>query len=180
MATAPIIKWYDVNHASEIVAPFDFGVVDAGDWGPAFTFNIWNNRGGATDVSKMEDCHITTRDMDGGTGDKQGKIVEVVRDDWFHAQVDTLAESDLQADTSKIGRSGNKPIGTTEPTVKNNAGATITPVIPSAKEILGINNNGNQVDSGGNFVTVTLRAQVPLAASAGKQNFKIRVSYRFV
>lgn len=179
MAT-PIIKWYDVLHANEIVAPFDFGVIDAGDTSPVYTFNIWNNRGMATDVSKMEDCTITTRDMSGGTGDTVGSIVEVVRDNWFHAQVDSLGETDIDQPTSAIGKAYSKPIGTTGSTKKNNAGAPITPVTPATQEILGINNNGNPADSAGNYVTVSLQADVPLSASAGRQDFKLRVSYRYV
>lgn len=180
MATAPFIKWYDVTHANEILAPFDFGVIDAGDLGPIYTFNIWNNRGGATDVSKMEDCTITTRDMSGGLGDTVGKIVEVVKDNWFHAQVDSLGEADIDQPTSAIGKAYSKPVGTTGSTSKNNAGAPVTPLTPKTQEILGVNNNGVPADSAGNYITVSLQADVPLTASAGKQDFKIRISYRYV
>lgn len=179
--TQPVISWYNSAQNQTITAPFDFKVIDAGDPTPVYTFNIWNNRNGATDASKMEDCTITTRDMDGGTGDTVGKEVEVVKNNWFHAQVDSLGETDLDDDTSKIGKSFSKPIGTTGKTTKNNAGVLYpTPFTPAAREILGVANNGNPVDAAGNYVTVSLRAFVPLEASSGRQNFKIRVSYRYV
>ncbi|TVX86088.1 hypothetical protein [Paenibacillus agilis] len=176
---APTVKWFDELHMNEITQ-FNFGVIDAGDQSQPYKFNIWNNKSGTSDASNMEECTITTRDMSGGVGDTVGKIVEVVRDKWFHAQVDSLGETDLDQPTSKIGKDASKDLGTTLSTSVNNAGAPITPITPKAKEILGINNNGNPADAGGNFVTVTLRADVPLTASAGKQDFKIRVSYRYV
>jgi len=241
--TKPIISWYDSAHSAQIKEPFDFGVIDAGDDSNVFTFNIWNNRYDAKindygDVSKMEDCTITTRDMDGGTGEKVGNIVESVRDNWFHAQVDSLGETDLSESSSAIGRSNSKVVGTTgttkhrksltattwmastsytvgqsvvpaaangfvyvcktagtsnaiAPTWSTTAGATVNDgsvawdVIainhtPKAGEILGVQNNGIAANSGGNFITVTIQAQVPLAASAGRQNMKLRLSYRYV
>ncbi|MGG3505000.1 hypothetical protein AK95_13215 [Paenibacillus sp. LC231] len=177
----PVISWMNSTHTQKITAPFDFGVIDAGDLGPKFTFNIWNNKGEATDVSKMEDCTITTRDMSGGLGNTIGNEVEVVKNNWFHAQVDTLGETDLDQPTSIIGKDAAKPIGTTGQTTKDHTGATYpTPFIPAAKEILGVNNNGDPIDAAGNYATVTLRAAVPLDAKSGKQQFKIRVSYRYV
>ncbi|GAB6930077.1 hypothetical protein JCM10914A_40600 [Paenibacillus sp. JCM 10914] len=180
MAT-PVITWMNSTHTQTITAPFDFGVIDAGDLGPAYQFNIWNNKGQTTDVSKMEDCTITTRDMSGGLGNTIGNEVEVVKNNWFHAQVDSLGETDLDQPTSIIGKDASKPIGTTGQTTKDHTGATYpTPFVPAAREILGVNNNGDRVDAAGNYATVTLRAAVPLDAKSGKQQFKIRVSYRYV
>lgn len=121
----PIISWYDSAHVSQVTTPFDFGVIDAGDESNVYTFNIWNNRNGEESVSKMEDCTITTRDMSGGLGDTTGNIVQAVRDNWFHAQVDSLGENDLSQSSSRIGADFSKPIGTTGSTThRKNTGAT--------------------------------------------------------
>jgi hypothetical protein len=178
---SPIISWYNATHTAPIQTPFNFGVIDADDLSPVFTFNIWNNKGGATDVSKMEDCTITTRDMSGGLGNTVGSEIEVVKNNWFHAQVDSLGETDLAQESSRIGKDFTKPTGTTGTTKKDNTGASYpTPIKPGAKEILGVRNNGNPIDAAGNFVTISLQADVPLEAKSGQQAFKLRKSFRFV
>lgn len=58
-------------------------------------------------------------------------------------------------------------------------------VTPGAQEILGLANNtladgSNAEDAGGNFVEITVYADVPINASAGKQEFIQRISYRYV
>lgn len=174
---SPIISWMNSTHTQQITGPFDFGTIDAGDLSPVYTFNIWNNKGGTEDVSKMEDCTITTRDMSGGLGNTVGNEVEVVKNNWFHAQVDSLGETDIADPSSAIGKDYSKPIGTTGSTTKDNTGALYpTPFTPGAKEILGVKNNGNPVDAAGNYATVSLQAAVPLDAKSGRQQFKIRVN----
>lgn len=238
----PVISWYDSTHTAQVKTPFDFGVIDAGDESNVFTFNIWNNKNGLENVSKMEDCTITTRDMAGGLGSTVGNIVQAVRDNWFHAQVDSLGETDLSDTSSAIGATASKALGTTgttkhrksigattwlastaytvgqavkpasdngyvyvcttagtsgasAPTWSTTEGGTVTDSsvvwevvkinhTPAVKEILGVANVADTPASipnaAGNFVTVTLQAVVPLAADAGRQDFKIRVSYRYV
>lgn len=56
---------------------------------------------------------------------------------------------------------------------------------PATQEILGLANNvlpdGTNADqAGGNFVKITVHAEVPVSASAGKQRLVQRVSYRYV
>lgn len=56
---------------------------------------------------------------------------------------------------------------------------------PAAQEILGLENNvaangSNALDAGGNFIKVTVFAEVPISASAGKNLLVQRVSYRYV
>lgn len=234
----PIIAWYNSTHASQVQAPFDFGVIDAGDLSQIFTFNIWNNKGGQESVSKMEDCTITTRDMSGGLGNTTGQEVQVVSGNWFHAQVDSLGETDLTDASSRIGADYSKALGTTgttkhrkslnaqawvanksytigevvrpstangfvyecttagtsgavAPTFTATEGATVNDgtVVwtaikidhkPSTKEILGVANDGSPANSAGNFTTVTLQCEVPLNADSGRQDFKLRVSYRYI
>ncbi|MFS0855126.1 hypothetical protein [Paenibacillus taichungensis] len=187
MSNKPIVTWYNATHSAEVAAPYDFNTIDADTKGPIHIFNIWNNRyvvnkgTGVEDVAKMEDCTITTRDMGNGTGDTPQYNIEVVKNNWFHAQVDSLSETDIDQDTSKIGKIASKPIGTTGKTTKKSDGSLYdTPRVPGAKEILGVSNNGTPTDAAGNYVTVSLRCAVPFDASSGKQAFKLRVSYRYV
>lgn len=52
---------------------------------------------------------------------------------------------------------------------------------PSANNIiLGGANDGTIANAGGNFAQVTLKIEVPLDATAGRQDFKLRTSYRYV
>lgn len=56
---------------------------------------------------------------------------------------------------------------------------------PNAKEILGLANDTKEDGSnahlaGGNFVQITVYAEVPMTASAGKNSLVQRVSYRYV
>ncbi|TDL67962.1 hypothetical protein E2R58_01715 [Paenibacillus amylolyticus] len=179
--TQPIITWMDATHSKEIVAPFDYGVIDADTKSEIRIFNVWNNKGGATDVSKMEDCTFTTRDMNGGTGDTVKYDIEAVKNNWFHVQVDSLGENDLDEESSRVGKDFSKPIGTTGKTTVDHSGTPYaTPLVPGAKEILGVNNNGNQQDAAGNYVTLSIQCEVPLNARSGKQEFKKRISYRYV
>ncbi|MNW28313.1 hypothetical protein D3C74_51360 [compost metagenome] len=187
MSGNPIVSWWNSTHQATIVQPYNFQTIDADTDSAHHTFNIWNNRYDAadpttkTDLAKMEDCVITTRDMDNGTGDIPGKEVEVVKNSWFHAQVDSLDETDLDLDTSKIGKIASKPIGTTGSTTKNWDGTLYpTPQKPGVQEILGVSNNGNPVDSAGNYVTVTVKCKVPFDAVSGRQQFKLSVYYRYV
>lgn len=181
MAT-PSVKWHDSLHNPfPENQRFDFGTVTADEWSEIFTFNIWNNKDGKTDLPKLEKCTITTRDDGGGEGNTPEYDVPVVADNWFHCQVDSLGETDLLDDTSKIGKIRSKNVGTTGSTTKDDTGALYpTPITPAAQEILGVKNNGQPADSAGNFATVTLRAKVPLLARSGKQEFKVRFLYQYV
>lgn len=58
-------------------------------------------------------------------------------------------------------------------------------VTPGTQEILGLANSvqadgSNAEDSGGNFAKITVYAEVPVNASAGKQLLVQRISYRYV
>lgn len=107
--TQPIISWMDATHSNEISAPFDYKVIDADSKSDIFIFNVWNNKNGASDVSKMEDCTITTRDMTGGTGDTEAHDVEVVKNNWFHVQVDSLGRQTWKKKVHELARISLNP-----------------------------------------------------------------------
>ncbi|MFJ5764238.1 hypothetical protein ACIP9C_02685 [Lysinibacillus sp. NPDC093210] len=248
MSNQPIVSWYEGTNekSKEVNYTVDYKTVDAASQSDTKIFYIWNNRGGTTDAPKMEEVTFTTRDRSGGTGDLEGKIVEAVKDNWFHVRVDSLSESrflPVGKGGNPLNPSGTKDLGTNgtttnihaataqvwsagtamtldayvQPTSNNNyiykvskagtTGATQPswPTVegnaimdgtveylaikidktPKAKEILGLanvtNDAGTNVDlAGGNFVKISVYADVPMNASAGKNQLMQRVSYRYV
>lgn len=46
--------------------------------------------------------------------------------------------------------------------------------------ILGTQNDGTMINGAGNFAKVSLKIQAPLDAKSGRQDFKVRVSFRYV
>ena len=244
MANHPIVSWYEATNelSSEVTSTVNYGTVDADSQSATKTFFIWNNRGGDTDCSKMEEVVFTTRDRMGGTGDSVGNIVEAVKDNWFHVRVDSLSESSFtpvgKGGVGTANPLGTKDLGTNGTTTNVNASTAIVwsanatlslgdyvqpttpngfiyevvsagttdgtepswvtvesnPVFdgtieyntiqidktPNAKEILGFANktldNGANADlAGGNFVQVSVYADVPVTASAGKNLLVQRV-----
>lgn len=156
MAT-PVISWSKVKADSTIedATRFDIGIVDAGSVSDATTFLIWNNKGGASDVSNMTNCTITTKDSTGGnTGD-------VVTGTWIQVKVDSANETTFS------------PIG-----------GTVTKAIKAAGAIDGVIegklNDGTVANSALNFAKVTLQASIPQTATAGNFDFITRVSYQYV
>ncbi|ALA07178.1 hypothetical protein SECTIM467_48 [Brevibacillus phage SecTim467] len=155
---APQVSWYTADNSSQ-VTQWDIGTVDAGSLSQTFSVLIWNNRGGSTAVSDMQNCVITTKDYSGGnTG-------ELVTNNWIEVKVDSLSETGFTA----IGGTLVKEIRATK---------SDTP----AGTIKGTVNDGNIAteNTTANFSKVTLRANVPPTATAGLVTFLTRVSYQFV
>lgn len=152
---APLISWMNSSNTTQITS-WAIGTIDAGSTSPDTTFLIWNNRAGATLVSDMTSCTITTKDSAGGdTG-------ELVVNKWIQVRVDTMSESTFTA----IGGISAKSI---------KAGGTA-----GAGTINGAINDGTIANAPNNFAQVTLHA-VPLAtATAGNVDFLLRVAYTYV
>lgn len=150
---APIVSWWNSTNTTQMTS-WDTGVVDAGTVGPDTQFLIWNNRGGATAVSDMTNCVITTKDISGGnTGD-------VVVERWVEVRVDKLGETTF----TPIGGTVTHPIGN---------GVT-------AQTISGAANDGTTANSNANYSSITLHWAVPSTATAGQRNWLTRVSYQYV
>lgn len=150
---APIVSWWNADNTVQQTS-WDTGVVDAGSIGPDTQFLIWNNRGGATAVSDMTNCVITTKDTAGGnTGD-------VVLEKWVEVRVDKLGETTFTA----IGGTVTHPIGN-----------GVTPGV-----ISGAANDGTVANSNANFSRVTLHWAPPSTATAGLRQWLTRVSYQYV
>ena len=129
MATQPIPSWYEGTNttSTEITSSsvVSYGQVDADTVSPNKEMFFWNNRGGQTNVSKMEDVTFTVRDRNGGTGDTVGNIVEAVRDNWFEVKCDTLNENNFvpvgKGGSGTLNPSGVHGLGTTASTTNINA-----------------------------------------------------------
>lgn len=90
----------------------------------------------------------------------------------------------------KITKGGQT--GVTQPTWNTVIGGTLTDgtieyiavkkeVTPTANNIiLGGANDGTLANAGGNFAQLTLKIAVPLDARSGRQNMKLRTSYRYI
>lgn len=150
---APIVQI--TNATGTQVNSWDVGTVDAGSVSQDFTFLIWNNKGGTTAVSNMNNCTITTKDKNGGdTG-------ELVTGKWIEVRVDSMKETSFVP----IG-------GTTTKTIQAEGNV-------GAGNISGGVNDGNPANSISNYAKVTLHANVPTTATAGTTDFLTRVAYQF-
>jgi hypothetical protein len=151
--TAPSVSWYD-RPATSALPNWSIGVVDAGTVSADMGITIWNNKGGSTALSDMQNCTITTKDAAGGnTG-------ELVLNKWVEVKVDSLSETTFSA----IGGVGTHPIQ-----AKNQAAGIISGAV----------NDGTRANAIGNYAEITVHANVPSNASAGTVNFKLRAAYQF-
>jgi len=170
---APIVSWRTQDNAS-VLANWNIGTVDAGTTSSNISFLVWNNRGGVSDVSDMQNCALTTKDSSGGnTG-------EIVLNKWVEVKVVSLGESTFTpvgGDTTKTLRTNSSTVnggGTWTPNTAPHAGAG------TSYDMLGVINDGTKANSGGNFVETSTHANVPSNAGAGSTNFKLRVAYQYI
>ena len=147
----PVISWYEDNNV-DIISKWDIGIIDAGTTSPEKTMLIWNNRGGESAISDMQDAKITTTD---GAGD----TMDVITGRWVSCRVDSIAGDGFTA------------IGGVD-------GKIINALDQSSGTIKGTENSAH-IDDTTNFAKVTLRAAPPLNAPAGKRSFRTRVSYYY-
>lgn len=171
---APIVTFWDRDTDTDISSVgWHIGQVDAGTTSEEKGVFIWNNKAGTEDVSDMQDVTITTKDGDGGNSG------ELVNDKWIEVRVDDGLDVNFYPIGVDYAHALKAPGSTT------NIDGTFTPgVAPHSSEagsvdILGVKNDGS-VDAKGNYVETTLRASVPLLATAGACNFLVRVSYKYV
>ena len=151
------------------------GTVDADGTDKAITtFLIWNNKGGSSAASDMEDCTLTVVDAaKGNTG--AGNCTELLGGGsdptrWIHARCDSAATIAF----TQVGSFAPATIESGAIAIKaNSVGSNI---------IKGDVNDGNfaTVASADNFSINTLKVNVPVSASAGAVSGYIRVAYRYV
>jgi hypothetical protein len=158
MAT-PIISWYSQDNTFDVAANggWNIGQLNAGETSPQFGLLVWNNRGGTTAVSDMNDCVITTVDTQGGSNSP------VVSGKWVGVKVVSASEVNF----SPIGGNGQ------------NDGRPIKASGLAAGTISGAANDGTKANSTANFAELILQASPPLNSPAGTFDFNVRVSFTF-
>ena len=153
----PLISWYSQDNTLDLAANggWKIGTINAGDTSPHLGVLLWNNRGGTSAVSDMNDCTLTTVDTQGGSNSP------VVTGKWVSTKVVSMSEVNFTA----IG--GNQ--STTKIKASGQEDGTITGAV----------NDGTKENSKANFAEFILQATPPLNAPADNFNFNIRVSYTF-
>lgn len=151
----PVVKWYDENNATEKEG-HDFGKIDIGSASDEVTILVWNNRGGEEEASMMENCVLTTKDLDGGND------LEAVSEQYVHV----LNESAGEVEFTPVGGDVEHPI---------KAGGDA-----EDGEILGVINDGSVANAAGNHVKLKLKVDLPSTATNGKNSLWLRLRYTYV
>ena len=160
---APIVKFYDESGTNE-VQNWALGEVDAGSQTEPFTFTVWNNKGGQSDVSHMKNVRVTVVNSAGGeTGD-------VVTGKWVHVIVN--------GDTVTDGVEG-KAIGGNQTANQKSVWASGVDKDEEGYIIKGTANDGVKAHSAENFATITARVFIPANANEGEKPFIVRVPYSY-
>lgn len=166
-------SWFQVKVDS--LAEYSFTPVGKGD--------------GTTNPSGLKEIGTTgsTTNPNAATASEWATGVSYVEDDY----VKPTTHNDFIYRVNVAGTTGS-----TEPTWSVVEGNTVTDGTveyiavkierePAAQELLGLKNSvladgSNAEDGGGNFAELTVYAEVPITASAGKNLLMQRISYRYV
>lgn len=151
----PVVTWYDEDNTAEKEG-HDFGKIDIGSSSEEVVVIVWNNRGGTEEASTMENCVLTTKDLNGGND------LEAVAEQYVHVRNITLGEEDF----TPIGGDVEHAIG-----AGGDAGEG---------EILGAINDGTLENSEGNFVKLGIKIDLPSTATNGKNSLWLRLRYTYV
>lgn len=158
MATAPIVTV--VTDTDQTVSNWDVGTIQANNDSAVLTVRIWNNRGGASAVSDLKDCNITSLDVDGGS------TSDVITGKWMNINVQSI--------------DGNT-------TTWTQVGGTVTKALRAdgvtaadGNIIRGTTNDGNANNSKVNYCTVKMKLHVPLNATSGARSWKMRINGYYV
>lgn len=157
----PVVQLFNTADDVEVtdLTPLNFGEVKAGDASTTFKLRLWNNKGGITDASTMQDVELMVLDASGA------KIDRLVTDGWIHAKCTT---ADVPA----------------EVTLDDTNSLLITATGQEAAgegKILGTINTGIESDTG-NFADIDVYAQIKknmLDVPHGKKDFSLAFRYFF-
>jgi len=153
----PIISLLDSTNTN-IVEEWSVGVVKANSSSSILEVNVWNNKGGTTEVADLREASVTCLDGNGGTtGD-----VSVGK--WLKVLVGTTADTDNIGNKlyTAVGGSSSAPLRAQ--TVPSSSGNIIK----------GSANDGT-ANSGNNYCNCKFRFDVPINANKGTYPFKIQV-----
>lgn len=147
-----MVAWYDKTNTTQELL-WDAGQVDAGAPGGEVSFLLWNNRGGASPVSDMEQVRLTARDSG---GDIAGDLVLGL---WTEVRVDQQGEEQF----TPVG-------GSTYQQLSNG----ITPGV-----IRGAANDGVLPAAAANTCLLTLRLNPAAGASPGSRAWLVGAFYQY-
>ena len=156
----PVVTFFNAD-SSAAVARWDIGEVDAQTVSPTLSTVVWNNKGGAVDVSDMQSVSVTCLD---GTG---GDTEILVAGRWMQTLVDTTADKDAGNNKkfTAIGGVDSRPV-------------RAQGVLAAAGNLIkGTANTGVMDTSDVNLAKMDFKVAVPLNAPAGQHDFRIRVLY---
>lgn len=144
--------------ATAAVTSWTVGEVKADQQSPILDVTVWNNKGGASDVSDVKEAAVTCLDGDGGD------VSPMTTGLWMKVLVDTTAAVDGGGVKQYAG------IG----------GATQQPVraqgVLAAKGavIKGTANDGTLANATNNFAKASFKVAPPFNAEPGARSFRIR------
>ena len=110
----PVVTWYNEDNTAEKEG-HDFGKIDIGSSSEEVVIIVWNNRGGTEEASTMENCVLTTKDLNGGND------LEAVAEQYVQVRNITLGEEDF----TPIGGVWNTPLGPVEKLEKEKSSAPL-------------------------------------------------------
>jgi hypothetical protein len=160
---APVIGLYDSTHTN-VVSTWAVGTVKAGQDSSVLEVNVWNNKGGATDVSDIVEATIGCKD---GNGENTG---DVPANKWLQALVNTTAAVDGSSNKIYTAIGGD----TTCPLRAEGVAAATGDVIK------GTANDGTSANSAVNYSNCKLKVSVPINSKSGDFAFKVRFQGYYV
>lgn len=153
----PLIGIYNADNTA-VQSTWDVGIVRAQQPSDELIINVWNNRGGISDVSDLREPILSVLDVNGLTANDP-----VARDKWVQVNVESV-----DGDTTTWTPIG----GTTTKMLKANDGVT-------DNIIKGTINNADPIMYPQNVCTTKLRIEAPLNSDPGDFSFKIRLTAYF-
>lgn len=148
-----------VNSSDATIANWDVGTVQANTDSNVLTAIIWNNRGGATALSDLKETNITALDVDGGSSS------DVVAGKWTWINATHI-------NGSMSSSSGWQPVGGADAFSLRADGLSAS----DGYTISGAANDGTLVNSSTNYCTIHIKVHVPLNATPGTKNWKMRLN----
>lgn len=161
----PIITIMNSSN-STAVSEWHLGTLKSTVPSDILSINVWNNKGGAVDVSDLVDVVITTVNINGGNTDE-----EAVVNKWTYACVTATATagSDGVKKFTQIGGDTGTPVA-----ADGVSGNDLTNHV-----IKGTANDGTSANSRKNFASIKLKVIPPVNASAGSHRWRVKIQGYF-
>lgn len=147
-----------VDTSDKTITTWDNGTVQSQNYSAVLTMRIWNNRGGSVALSNLCDVTITALDTDGGT------TSDVVTGKWTQINCPSI-----DGNTTSYTAVGGSTVRYLRADGCSSA---------DGYTIKGTVNDGNASTSASkaNYATVNVRTAVPLSASPGTREWKLRIN----